>query len=156
MGGDVNDVEHGQELPIAELAERFGSSDPKLLERAIKLGVVRPLGEGWVEEVSPRRPGPAAELRDLGVPPETSLEIVAKLRRAADGAAKAFVELYLEHVWKPFDEAGRPADQWPTVQEGLERLRPLADDAVLSVFRIAMDERVERAYGEVFRKPTRK
>jgi DNA-binding transcriptional MerR regulator len=150
------DDERGQEIPLAELTERFGSDDPKLLERAIKLGVVRPLGDGWVEEVSPTLGRAAAELRDLGVPPQTALDIVARLRRSADGAARAFVELFLEQVWKPFDEEGRPAEKWPQVQEGLERLRPLADDAVLAVFRIVMDERVERAYREVFSKPTRK
>jgi DNA-binding transcriptional MerR regulator len=148
--------EVGREIPISELTERFGSDDPKLLERAIKLGVVRPLGDGWVEEVSPTLGRAAAELRALGVPPETALDIVAKLRRATDGAAKAFVELFLEQVWEPFDAAGRPADRWPAVQEGLDRLRPLADEAVLAVFRIVMDERVEQAVGEVLNKPTRK
>ena len=141
------DEEPGREIPLTALVERFGSDDPKLLERAIKLGVLRPLGEGWIEEVSPRWGAPASELRELGVPPEVALDIVATLRRATDGAARAFVELFLAQVWKPFDEAGRPPERWPEVQESLERLRPLATDAVLAMFRIVMEERVEQAFG---------
>ena len=147
--------ERGREVPVSEVAERFGSAEPELLARAIELGVVRPLGDGWVEEVSPTLSRAAGELRALGVPPQTALDTVAKLREASDVAAQAFVDLFLEQVWKPFDEAGRPADRWPAVQESLERLRPLAGDAVLAVFRIVMDERTEQAFGRVLGKPTR-
>jgi DNA-binding transcriptional MerR regulator len=147
--------EPGREIPLSELGERFGN-DPALLERAQKLGLIRPLAEGWVEEVSPTLARAGEELARLGVPPEAALDIVAKLRKQADGQAKAFVELFLDQVWKPFDAEGRPAEKWPEVREKLERLRALAAEAVTAVFRMVMDDRVEAAFGRELDKPTRK
>src|SRR5438270_4430121 len=42
--------EEPQIVEAAELAERWRSSDPRLLERAERLGVLRPLGDGRYEE----------------------------------------------------------------------------------------------------------
>jgi hypothetical protein len=55
-------------------------------------------------------------------------------------------------VWKPFEEAGRPAERWPEVFEALERLRPLAAESMLATFQIVMTERVERALGREIEK----
>jgi DNA-binding transcriptional MerR regulator len=130
-----------------ELAERWGAADPKLLARAEKLGIVRPLGDGNFEELSPRLARASAELAALGVPPETALAVAAKIRRHAEGVARAFVELFLDEVWKPFEEAGRPPERWPDVREALERLRPLAAESLLAVFQLTMSEAVEQAFG---------
>jgi len=130
-----------------ELAERWGAADPKLLARAQKLGIVRPLGEGKFEELSPRLARASAELAALGVAPETALSVAAKIRRHAEGVSRAFVELFLDEVWKPFEEAGRPKDRWPEVREALERLRPLAAESLLAIFQITMSEAVEKAFG---------
>jgi hypothetical protein len=72
------------------------------------------------------------------------LEIVARLRRSADSAAKTFVDVFNDAVWTPFDEAGRPDDRWDEVADALERLRPLAAESLLAVFQVAMDEASER------------
>lgn len=138
--------EEPQVVGLEQLVELFGS-DPELLEKAQRLGVIRPLGEGGYELVSPRLTEAGAELRALGIAPEAALEVVAKLRRLTDSAARTFIDLYLEAVWKPFDRAGRPDEQWPEVYGAMERLRPLAADAVLAVFQIAMGEAVEKAFG---------
>lgn len=130
-----------------ELAERWGVADPSALRRAQELGFIRPLGEGRFEELSPRLARASAELAVLGVPPRAALEVASTLRAHAEGVAHAFVELFLEQVWKPFEEAGRPAEQWPQVRESLERLRPLAAESMLSVFQLTMSEAVERAFG---------
>src|SRR5947208_2625646 len=53
----------------------------------------------------------------------------------------------LEQVWKPFDAEGRPEERWPEVREALERLRPLASEALVAVFQIAMGDAVEKAFG---------
>ncbi|MEA2167236.1 MAG: hypothetical protein QOF76_536 [Solirubrobacteraceae bacterium] len=147
--------ETGREVPLQEIVERMGSEDPALLERAFKLGLLRPLGDGWVEETSPTLARAGAELRALGVPPGTALDLVETMRRASDRVAKAFVDLFLEQVWKPFDTAGRPAERWAEVQDSLDRLRPLAAEAVDATFRMVMTERVDKAFGEEY-EPTRK
>jgi DNA-binding transcriptional MerR regulator len=139
-------TEEPQVVEVAQLAELFGP-EPARLDKAQRLGIVRPLGDGRYELVSPRLAEAGVELTALGVEADHALEVVAKLRRLTDSAAKTFVELYLEAVWKPFDRDGRPEERWPEVQEALERLRPLAADAVLAVFQIAMGEAVEKAFG---------
>jgi hypothetical protein len=50
-------------------------------------------------------------------------------------------------VWKPFEAAGRPPEQWPEVAEALERMRPLAAESLLAVFQLAMSDAVDRAFG---------
>jgi DNA-binding transcriptional MerR regulator len=139
--------EQPQIVPADELARRWGTTDPKLLARAEKLGIVRPVGDGNFEEPSPRLARASAELAALGVPPETALDVAAEIRRHAEGVAGAFVELFLDEVWKPFERAGRPKERWPEVRESLERLRPLAAESLLAVFQLTMSEAVEQAFG---------
>jgi len=67
----------------------------------------------------------------------------------ADAVSSLFVELFLAHVWRPFDAAGRPPEPWPEVRETLVRLRPVAGDVVMAVFGLAMGDAVERAFGAV-------
>jgi DNA-binding transcriptional MerR regulator len=139
--------EEPQIVDAAELGERWRSDDQRLLQRAERLGFLRSLGDGRYEEISPRLSRAGTELAELGVPAEVALETVERVRRHADGVAKVFVRLFLEQVWKPFDADGRPEERWPQVREALERLRPLASEALLSVFQIAMGDAVERAFG---------
>jgi DNA-binding transcriptional MerR regulator len=142
---------------VAELAEQWGEAgSPALLERAISLGLLRPLGDGRVEERSPRLGRAGAELARLGVPPERTLDVLESLRRHADGVAKTYVELFLEQIWQPFDAAGRPAERWPEVLDALERLRPLAAESLLAMFQLAMTEHVDAAVGEQLALESRK
>jgi len=131
---------------LEQLSELFGP-DTALLEKAVRLGVLQPLGEGRYEMTSPRLAAAGAEIAALGIPAEQALATVAQLRKQADAAARTFIELYLETIWKPFDRAGRPEEGWAEVLAALERLRPLAADALLAVFQIAMGDAVEKAFG---------
>jgi DNA-binding transcriptional MerR regulator len=136
-----------------EIAQRWGGDpDPALFKRAERLGLVRPLGEGRFEILSPRVFRAGAELAELGIPPGTALDIAGKLRRHSREIARTFVELFLENVWKPFERAGRPEEEWPQVRESLERLRPLASEAVLGVFQLAMTEATEKAFGRALKR----
>jgi DNA-binding transcriptional MerR regulator len=140
--------EEPQVVDAVELASRWGGDpDPQLVAKAQKLGLLRPLGDGRFEELSPRLGRAGAELAALGVPPEAALEVTARVRRHADGVARAFVQLFLDQVWQPFEEAGRPPEQWPAVREALERLRPLAAEALTAIFQLAMGDAVEKAFG---------
>jgi DNA-binding transcriptional MerR regulator len=136
-------------VEAGELAERFGGDEsaPKLLEQALKLGLLRDLGGGRFEQRSPRLGEAANELRRIGVSSDELYEVTKRLHRHADGAARAFIDLFLEEIWKPFEREGRPEERWPEVSESLERLRPLAGDAFLAMFQLVMTERVETAFG---------
>ena len=131
----------------ADLNERWGPLDGKLLARAQRLGLIRPLGEGRFEIPSPTLYRAGEELLALGVEPRVVLEVAEQVVRRTQAISKAFIELFLEAVWKPFAEAGRPEEDWPRVREALERLRPLASEAVLATFQRTMTQGVERAFG---------
>ena len=77
--------------------------------------------------------------------PRGGARTAEKLRRHADGVARTFVDLFVEEIWEPFDKAGRPEEDWPKMREALDRMRPLAADALLAIFQIAMGEATEKA-----------
>jgi DNA-binding transcriptional MerR regulator len=128
-----------------ELAGIWGeAADPKLRRRAEKLGIFRTIPDGRIEVISPQLLRAAAELAALGIGVEGALITAEKLRRHANGVARAFVDLFVKEVWQPFDRAGRPERDWPQMSEALERMRPLAAGALLASFQIAMGEAVEK------------
>ena len=106
---------------------------------------MRALDGGRIEILSPRLQRAGVELAALGVPPDAAMEVATKMRTHARRISRVFVELFLESVWKPFNRAGRPEEEWPKVREALERLRPLASEAVLAIFQQVMSEEVEQA-----------
>jgi len=135
-------------LDAEELAGRWGGAlDEGLMARAEKLGMFRELGEGRYEVLSPRLQRAGMELAELGVPPDVALDVAAQVRSGARRVARVFVDLFMESVWKPFNEAGRPEEEWPKVRDALERLRPLASDALLTIFQQVMSETVEEVTG---------
>jgi DNA-binding transcriptional MerR regulator len=134
---------------LDELVERWGDElTPDLAERTNKLGLVRPLGDDLFEVRSPRLERASQELADLGVPLTTAVEVLETINKHAQKVAAAYVELFLETVWRPFQEAGEPQEDWPRVREALDRLRPLATESLVAVFGMVMTEAVERALEE--------
>jgi len=131
----------------ADLAASWGMDevDPKLIRRSEKLGVMRQLPDGKIEVLSPRLQRMATALIELGVTPEAGVATAEKLRESAEGASRAFIDLFVKQVWEPFDRAGRPEEDWPKMGEALERLRPLASEALLAMFQITMGEATEKA-----------
>jgi DNA-binding transcriptional MerR regulator len=134
-----------------ELLERLDMADapdPRLLERAIKAGFLIDLGEGRLQVPSPTLLNAAEQLRSLGIPAATALEVLEQIERGSRSIARSFTKLFLEQIWRPFADAGQPEEEWPRVREALERLRPLATDAVLAVFRSTMAAATEQSFGE--------
>jgi DNA-binding transcriptional MerR regulator len=129
-----------------ELLGRYGDElTPALMRRIQKLGFIQPLGDGRLEVSSPRLMRASEELERLGVPLETRIDVVASLKRHSESIARAYVRLFLEHVWLPFVEAGEPEERWPEIRETLERLRPLATESLVAAFQVVMTRQVERA-----------
>jgi DNA-binding transcriptional MerR regulator len=133
--------------------------DPKMVRHSERLGVLRELPDGKIEVISPRLHRAATELIGLGVSPQAGLSLADKLHKHAEGAARAYVDLFTKEIWEPFDKAGRSEQDWPKVLEALERLRPLASGALLAMFQITMGEATERAAERTLRnaaKPAKK
>jgi DNA-binding transcriptional MerR regulator len=131
----------------AALAELFGGDDDALLTEAARLGTVRVLDADRVEVPAPSLLRAAGEVVALGVPLADVLKIQRDLNKHVGAVAKAFVRLYVEHVWHPFVASGQPEDMWPVVKYALDRLQPLAGDALLATFRLAMERATADAVG---------
>jgi DNA-binding transcriptional MerR regulator len=146
-----HEAESAEIVTRRELGERFGpvEQNAKSLERALKLGLLVPLDEDRFEVPSPALLRAAEEVVARGVPLSAALSVIEKARRGAETTSRAFVRLFMEELWKPFAAAGRPAEQWPEITESIERLRPLAAEAMLAVFKQTMAEEVEDAFGKL-------
>jgi DNA-binding transcriptional MerR regulator len=142
----------------AVFAERWGEQlTPALARRAERIGMVRRVGDDEWEIRSPRLERAGQALSELGIPLEDALTIATVLKRHAGAVANAYVELFVERIWRPFDDAGEPRADWPRVRESLDRLRPLAGESLLAVFQLMMREAIEQEL-EVMaeREPTRR
>jgi DNA-binding transcriptional MerR regulator len=128
------------------LAELMGA-DASALEEAVRLGIVRPLDETRVEVPAPTLIRAGAEVVSLGVPLADVLKLQREINRHVAAVAKAFVRLYVEYVWHPFVTAGQPEEMWPGVRDALDRLQPLAGEALLATFRLAMETATADAVG---------
>jgi DNA-binding transcriptional MerR regulator len=136
-------------LTREELVERFQVDDDRLLSKAQKLGLLIALGDGRYEAPSPALLQAAEDVLKMGIGLPAALAAIEKLNKNSHSAARTFVNLFLEELWKPFDEAGRPDEGWPEMIAAIERLRPIAVDALIATFRLTLTEEVEKAFGEV-------
>ncbi|WKN48124.1 MerR family transcriptional regulator [Nocardioides sp. Arc9.136] len=142
---------------LADLVDRFrlqADDAGEVLATALRLGLVREApdaadGEPQVEVVAPALLIAGEEaMRLLGLDAPGALDLLERLRRHADGVAKLYVELFVDRVWQPFVDAGKPAVAWPDVEQALDDLRQLATRALQSTFDLAMVTRVDRVLGE--------
>jgi DNA-binding transcriptional MerR regulator len=146
--------EQPEVLTLDEVSGPWGEEAlaPGLMDRVVKLGLMRPLGDGRFEVLSPKLLSAGIELAGLGIPARASLDALETLKERSGAVAEVFVALFNEQVWDPFDEAGRPREDWPRVQEALARMRPLVTDAFVAAFQFAMEEASERAISDVIRR----
>lgn len=136
-----------QEFTIAELAELFGGQDPKILGLVVDLGLLTPVGTERYLCNMPTLLRAGRQLGELGISAENMVDVLESLLEHVRGISQGFVKLFLEGVWRPFDGAGRPAEDWPRVRQALEKLRPLALEAVTSAFGTLMSAAVDEAFG---------
>ena len=135
-------------VSLEELRERFGDDiSAGNLERALKLGVLAPVGPTSYEAPSPSLLRIAEEVIDRGVPLEAALDVVEVMQRSSGYVAKAFAQLFVRWIWQPFEQEGRPAKRWDEVLESIERLRPIASESLVSVFQMTMSAEVDKEFG---------
>ncbi len=145
------DTEEPEVLTAEDLTARFGLDvDPKALEKAEKLRLLVPLGEGRYEAPTPSLLSAAEEVMGRGVSLAAALQVMEQMKRHSEGLSRSFVKLFLDEVWKPFVEAGHPEEGWPEILETIESLRPLASNALLAVSQNTMTREVDSAFGEHF------
>jgi DNA-binding transcriptional MerR regulator len=143
--------EEPEVLERSALESRAGGLpvDEELLDRLVELGLVVVQPDGRLQVLSPTLLRAGLQVIALGIPPEKAVAAQLAVGRHAAEVARIYVELFRDTVWRAFDEAGQPADQWPRVQRAVERVQPVASQALLASFRIVMAEAVDAALGEL-------
>jgi DNA-binding transcriptional MerR regulator len=148
-------AEEPQTLTIAELGQRFrvtAEQAPEVLARAETLGVIVAAGEGRYEVPSPSLLSVAEQVVARGVSLDGALSVFKQVELHCDAVSAAFVALFMGEVWAPFQHAGMPTDRWPEIDETIERLRPLATEALLAIFGQRMSAQIEEAFGALSRR----
>lgn len=137
----------GQIVSPAELQERFGSADEVVLKRAVKAGLLRKVAEDQYEETTPGMLEAAERCTQLGIPIDRAVNVAEQVRRHAEAIAKIYVQLFLDEIWKPFDNEGRPEDQWPRLHESLRQLRDASSDALVALLDLTVADRLAHSFG---------
>jgi DNA-binding transcriptional MerR regulator len=137
--------EEPEHLDRRELEERLGS---EAVARAEALGLVVALGDDRWEVPSPSLLRAGEEVVALGVSVDRALTVLEEINRSSQAVAEAFVRLFREEVLRPLERGGDTPEHWAQAAAAVERLRPLASEALLAGFQQVMTREVERAFGE--------
>jgi hypothetical protein len=119
-----------------------------VLSQAEKLKILVPDGNGGYVAPSPSLLAVAEEVARRGISLQGALAVFEELEQHADAVAEAFVRLFVRDVWGPFQRADMPPERWPEIDESIERLRPLASDALMAIFQARMRAQIEAAFGD--------
>jgi DNA-binding transcriptional MerR regulator len=115
----------------------------EVLDRLVELGVVAVLPDGRLRIDSPSLLRAGLQVVALGIPPEAVVAAQLKVNEHAQAAARIYVDMFRDTVWRAFADAGQPEEDWPRVQQAVERVQP-----VVAAFRLAMAQAVDEALGE--------
>jgi DNA-binding transcriptional MerR regulator len=128
-----------------ELTELFpGDDDLSGLARAVEIGLLVADGEDFVAP-NPTMIAAGAALVAGGMPVHTVLDIATATVDATDRLAGRYVAAFLEHVWAPFEDAGEPVADVPTMAREIREKRALAVQAVAATMAQAMEKHIDAA-----------
>lgn len=145
-------VEEPEVTTAEDLAERLGGEmNPKAARKAEQLGIIRPLGDGRFEIAAPTLFRAGEELVALGIPLAHALAVAETIDRQSKPIAEAFVRLFVQDVMRS-EDLNRSPEDWQRIRDSLERLRPLANEAVRSGFQQTMSRVVERRLERVLKR----
>lgn len=152
---EVADGEPQETLTLGDLARRFRVSAeeaPAVLGRAVELGVLVPAGPDRYLVPSPSLLALAEEVTDHGVSLPSTLAALEEIIRHCDSVSRSLVDVFLSEVWKPFAQADMPPERWPEIEQAVERLRPIASEALMAIFQQRLGTQVENALIEITRR----
>jgi len=142
------ETEEPQTFTREELAKRFGDDDDEALKQGIASGALVPLGDDRFEARVPSLLDAAEGVLAQGVPLNHALAVLSKVQDRCRSVAREFVRLFLEDVWKPFEQEGYPEERWPEVRAALDQLRPLSSQALMGIYQMTMADEVDSAFGK--------
>ncbi len=146
-------TEEPESITEEDLIELLGGPlNGKLIAKAERADVIRPLGDGVWEVPSPTLMRAGRDLLDMGIPVNHALAVAEAINRHTTSIAKEFVRLFLQDVLEPLQHADAPDEgKLTAAANAVERLRPLASDAVRASFAQVMTQAVERQLAKELR-----
>lgn len=138
-----------EETDLATLAARAGGDDVAavrdIVEQLSELGVVEHLEHGRLRVLDPALLDAGVRGVRLGLPAQALIEAQTKVVALVEQASQIYVRMFTDTVWQDFLDAGAPVDGLAEVQAKVERLPPVAAQALLASFRAAMADAVAQA-----------
>lgn len=144
-----------QTLSGAELGRRFRvgpEEGPRVMARAVRLGVLVPAGEDRYRVPSPSLLAVAERVVARGISLDGALAVFEQVQEHCDAISAAFVALFMGELWEPFQAAGMPPERWTEIDEAIDLLRPLATEALTAIFGQRMSAQIESAFGQLTRR----
>ncbi|MBV9417711.1 MAG: MerR family transcriptional regulator [Solirubrobacterales bacterium] len=148
-------TERGETLTLEELGRRFRVSAheaPEVLAEAERLGVLIPIGDDRYRAPSPSLLAIAQGIVARGISLHSALAILEDIDRHCDSVSRSLVALFVDEIWKPFAQADMPAERWPEIEHALERLGPVASEALMAIFQRRLSAQLEGAFQEITRR----
>ena len=111
-----------------------------------------PVGGDKYEAPNPSLLAVADEAVKSGIPLGAALSVIAEINRHCESVSRSFVKLFITEVWKPFARADMPAERWPEIEDAIDRLRPAASEALITIFQESLSTEIEGAFSEITRR----
>jgi DNA-binding transcriptional MerR regulator len=151
----VANVERGETLTIEELRSRFRVSSeeaPVVMAEAQRLGMLVPIGQDRFRAPSPSLLAIAEEIAGRGIGLRSALSVLEDIDRHCESVSRTLVDLFVAEVSKPFAQADMPTDRWPEIERAVERLGPMATEALMAIFQRRLSAQIEEAFREIARR----
>jgi DNA-binding transcriptional MerR regulator len=148
-------TEPGETLTLEELGRRFrvnAREAPNVLAEAERLGVLVPTGDGRYRAPSPSLLAIAQDVVARGISVRSALTILEDIDRHCESVSRSLVDLFVDEIWKPFAQADMPAERWPEIEQAVQRLEPVASEALMAIFQRRLGTQLEGAFSEITRR----
>ena len=149
------ETEEPQSFTAEELIDRFGESEDALKD-AVRAGALIPVGDDRFEARVPSLLDAAEGVLAQGVSLDHAIAVLNKVQDRCKSVAREFVRLFMQDVWKPFEEAGYPEERWPEVRDALDQLRPLSAQSLMAIYQMTMSDEVDKAFGKQLERLSKK
>ena len=147
--------EEPEETDLATLAAKSGTkATPELLDRLAALGVLDLLGGDRVRVLDPTLLAAGLQVVRMGVDLDALVRAQQRVVELVEEAAQVYVEMFHSTLWKDFVDRGAPEQDWEQMRGTVERLQPVAAQALLASFRTAMAGAVAQELQEVVERLT--
>lgn len=141
--------EQPQEVTSDDIEAIFPEGPADSTQRAVGMGILREIGVGTFEVLSPKLLETGATLVAAGVPIERMIEEGEQLREDCDRIAERFVDMFVTYIWEPFSAAGRPVKDLDHILAYLDVTRPLPVQATSAMIAQSMKRQLEKALADL-------